>query len=357
MNKPSEPLAFTGERFIPGVKGEIWIEHWHRYHFAARWAAGRRVLDVACGEGYGTALLARVAAHATGVDISGPAVDHAKAEYAALANVEFKCASCTRIPLPDASIDVAVSFETVEHIEEQDAFLDELARVLGPGGVLVLSCPNKTEYTDKRNYHNEFHVKELYRAQLAQLVAARFPHVAWFGQRPSFFSVIAPEDTVPAGAAPMGQLVEVDEAHPAEAAASLANPLYYLVVASRDAASLAAIPPAVSVLADRDDWVHHDYEKVMRNLTETVARGAALEAQLRDREDSIIGLQRDVSALREQMREKENALTVALADYGREIGVRDAALADKDRELLRRRSVAWWLKLPVIRLLEFLGLR
>ena len=55
-------LPFTGERFIPGAKGEIWIEHWHRYHFATRWAKGKRVLDVACGEGYGTALLARVAA-------------------------------------------------------------------------------------------------------------------------------------------------------------------------------------------------------------------------------------------------------------------------------------------------------
>ena len=65
MNKPTDlavdDLPFTGERFVPGTKGEIWIEHWHRYHFAARWAAGKRVLDVACGEGYGTALLARVA--------------------------------------------------------------------------------------------------------------------------------------------------------------------------------------------------------------------------------------------------------------------------------------------------------
>ena len=48
----SGELPFTGERFVPGTPGEIWVEHWHRYHFASRWAAGRRVLDVACGEGY-----------------------------------------------------------------------------------------------------------------------------------------------------------------------------------------------------------------------------------------------------------------------------------------------------------------
>ena len=75
----SSDLPFTGERFIPGVPGEIWLEHWHRYHFAARWAMGRRVLDVACGEGYGTALLARTAAQVTGVDISTQAIGHAQA--------------------------------------------------------------------------------------------------------------------------------------------------------------------------------------------------------------------------------------------------------------------------------------
>ena len=54
-------LTFTGERFIPGTRGEIWMEHWHRYHFASRWVEGKRVLDIACGEGYGSALLAQAA--------------------------------------------------------------------------------------------------------------------------------------------------------------------------------------------------------------------------------------------------------------------------------------------------------
>jgi 2-polyprenyl-3-methyl-5-hydroxy-6-metoxy-1,4-benzoquinol methylase len=71
-------LPFTGERFIPGTPGEIWVEHWHRYHFAARWCEGKRVLDVACGEGYGSALLARGASRVTGVDISPEAVAHAQ---------------------------------------------------------------------------------------------------------------------------------------------------------------------------------------------------------------------------------------------------------------------------------------
>lgn len=345
----STDLPFTGERFVPGARGEIWIEHWHRYHFAARWAEGRRVLDVACGAGYGTALLARTAAQATGVDISPEAVAHAQREYAALANATFLCAPCTQIPLPDASVDVAVSFETVEHITGQEAFLAELSRVLTPSGVLVMSCPNKLEYTDKRDYHNEFHVKELYRAELAQLVGAKFPHVVWYGQRPSFFSVIAPE-TAPS---PTGQLVELEEAHPEEASAALANPLYFLVVASRDAASLAALPPSLSVLSDRGDWVHRDYEKVMRNLEDQVARGRELEEQVRDREMSILGFQRDASVMRTELTDR----LVDVADLHREVALRDKAIAEKDLELARRKGLRWWLKLPAARLLELLGLR
>ena len=230
-------LEFTGERFIPGTPGEIWLEHWHRYHFAARWVTGKRVLDVACGEGYGSALLARSAARVTGVDISAQAVGHAQSAYAALANATFTCASCTQLPLPDASIDVAVSFETLEHIHEQEAFLAELARVLAPGGVLLISCPNKREYSDNRGFVNEYHVSELYREQLAALLQAHFPHTTWHAQRPTFYSVIAPESN--AGA---GEFFEAAKDEPAAAARAQSAPLYYLLVAGRDSASSTSCP-------------------------------------------------------------------------------------------------------------------
>jgi len=349
-------LAFTGERFVPGAKGEIWIEHWHRYHFAARWCAGKRVLDVACGEGYGSALLARHAAHVTGIDIAAEAIAHARTSYAALANAEFVAASCTALPLAGASVDVAISFETLEHIAAQAEFIDELARVLKPDGVLVLSCPNKLEYSDKRGFANEFHVKELYRDELEALVAARLPRLAWYGQRPSFFSVIAPE-SVPSGAAAggatAGELVEIAEAGASEPTHALSHPLYFLVVASRSAASIASLPPALSVLADRDDWVHRDYEKVMRNLEATVARGASLEARIADGESSITALQDEVRvanasrcATEAKLVQREGALHAREA----ELAVRNITLADKERELERRRGWRWWLKLPLVRL-------
>jgi SAM-dependent methyltransferase len=349
-------LAFTGERFVPGTKGEIWIEHWHRYHFAARWCEGKRVLDVACGEGYGTALLARHAAHVTGADISAEAIAHARSRYASIANAEFLEASCTALPLDDASVDVAISFETLEHIAAQAEFMEELARVLKPEGVLVLSCPNKLEYSDKRGFINEFHVKELYRDQLEALVAARLPEVAWYGQRPSFFSVIAPESAlVPAAGnvAATGELVEIAEPEAGEATHALSHPLYFLVVASRSAASIASLPPALSVLADRDDWVHRDYEKVMRMLEESAARGTHLDAQLADRERAIAAMNDEVRVANASRCETEAKLVQresALHAREAELAVRNISLADKDLELNRRRSWRWWLKLPLIRL-------
>ena len=266
-------LPFTGERFIPGTRGEIWIEHWHRYHFASRWAADRRVLDIACGEGYGSALLARSAGHVTGVDVSTQAIEHAKRAYAGLGNVEFKVGSCTAIPIADASVDVAISFETVEHIREQEEFMAELARVLKPDGVVVLSCPNKAEYTDKRRTENEFHVKELYREELAALVRARFPHAAWYGQKPSFYSVIAPEGQT----ARQGELIEVSEKAPDHGAAHIASPVYFLLVAGRERAAVDAVPATLSVFADHDDWAYNDWFRVTRENRANQERVQELE--------------------------------------------------------------------------------
>ena len=342
-------LPFTGERFVPGARGEIWIEHWHRYHFARRWAAGRAVLDVACGEGYGSALLARDAASVAGVDISQDAIAHARSRYASVANLRFECAPCTRLPLEAASVDLAVSFETIEHITEQAEFLAELARVLKPGGLLVLSCPNRLEYRDRRNFENPFHLKELYREELAHLVGAHFPHVAWYGQRPSFFSVIAPE----AAGSAAGQLVEVGEADPANAAARLESPLYFMLLASRDAGAVAAVPPALSVLADRGDWVHRDYEKVMRELATTVERGTSLERQVADRERSIAALQEESHSLqhaRDELREALAQRDATLAERESELARQRDELSARDREIVRRRGWRWWLKLPFVRL-------
>jgi SAM-dependent methyltransferase len=166
----SQELEFTGERFIPGTAGEIWHEHWHRYHFAAPLVAGLDVLDVACGEGYGSALLAARARSVIGADIAPGAVDHARSRYAAIPNLEFRQADCAALPFADASFDV-VSFETIEHILTQAPFLDEIRRVLRPDAFPSSPVPTRRVQRPPPRVTNEFHVRELYRAELAALLA------------------------------------------------------------------------------------------------------------------------------------------------------------------------------------------
>ncbi len=347
----SGDIEFTGERFIPGTRGEIWVEHWHRYHFAARWAKGLRVLDAACGEGYGTALLARHAAHVTGVDLSPDAIAHARRTYANLANAEFIEASIAKLPLPGASFDVVVSFETVEHIPVQQEFIAEVARVLKPGGVLVMSCPNKLEYSDKRHFDNPFHVKELYREELAALVAQRFPEVRWYGQRPSFFSVIAPESN-----AASGELIEVVESAPGEAGSKIENPLYFLIVAGITGDAVDRVPPPLSVLSDRDEWVHRDYEKVMRDLGGCAREREHAITLVEERDGAIAFMTRDILEWKKLKEDADARYAEGEAWLRRQIAERDeqlraqvAVIEAKDRELTRRGGLRWWLLLPLYR--------
>lgn len=354
----SDTLEFTSERFVPGAGGEIWYEHWHRYHFAAHFVAGAEVLDIACGAGYGSALLARHAARVTGADLSPQAVNHARAQYAGVPNLEFRQADCADLPFAGATFDAVVSFETIEHIAAQEAFLDEVCRVLRPGGRLILSCPNKVEYSDRRDYVNEFHVRELYRDQLATLLAPRFPHLAWFGQRTSFFSVVWPEQT-PVQA----ELFEVSETSAAARSAGHARPMYFIVVASRSAAAVASAAPMLSVLADRDEWLYRDYEKVMRELGGACRRGNALEAQVtawqqhcdeavRQRDQlqaAVTACEADLAASRASLAAVEAELTATNAAFAtvETAQVRLAGEIDRLRhEIARRASVRWWLLLP-----------
>src|SRR5436190_4788638 len=114
MNPADEKhLEWTGERYVPEVSGNIRLEHLHRYLIARELSRDKCVLDIACGEGYGSNLLASVAANVVGVDIAQNAIDHAAVRYSRQ-NLQFKQGSCEAIPLPDGAVDVVVSFETIE---------------------------------------------------------------------------------------------------------------------------------------------------------------------------------------------------------------------------------------------------
>jgi hypothetical protein len=104
-------------------------------------------------------------------------------------------------------------------------------------------------------------------------VRSRFPHATWYGQKPTFYSVIAPEGV----AASAGELVEVSEKVPDRGTPHLASPVYFIVVASRSREALEARQPTVSVFADHDDWAYNDWYSVTRQFRAGQERIAELE--------------------------------------------------------------------------------
>ncbi|WP_076998624.1 class I SAM-dependent methyltransferase [Variovorax sp. KK3] len=251
-------LDFTGERFIPTESGEIRYEHMHRYCWAQSLCAGRDVLDIACGEGYGSALLAQVARSVVGVDISQEAVDHAARNYERLTHLRFAQGSATAIPVEDSSIDVVVSFETLEHLDEQEEMLAEIRRVLKPDGLLVISSPNKKVYSDDRNYVNEFHVKELYFDELDALLGRHFGATRYFGQRFLTASALLPLERA---STRYEALLLGDAGASAETLLSHEN-MYFVAVCAASAHLLPVISPNLFVEPGTD--LYTEQQGVMR---------------------------------------------------------------------------------------------
>ena len=193
---PANPEALANiregvpERFVPGIiaGGLIEVEHLSRYHWAAQFAPGRRVLDVACGAGYGCALLAEAgAASVVGVDRSEGLIE-------AIApgmpdGVELQVGDIRSLALPDAAFDLIVCFETIEHVEDPRAALTELARVLSPDGLMVVSTPER-RLTGGDNPH---HLHELTREELESELAERFASVQLFREEAFLSSAIIPD--------------------------------------------------------------------------------------------------------------------------------------------------------------------
>lgn len=172
-------LDYTGERMVPeAAEGSTFWEHVERYRFAIPYARGRRVLDIACGEGYGTAALAASGASSIiGVDISPETCAHARDKY----RIDARAGSAGAIPLPDACVDVVVSFETIEHLERPDDFLKECHRVLVPSGRLIVSTPNRPVY-HLRSPSNAFHHHEMTLDEFQDALSQQFHEISLLGQ-------------------------------------------------------------------------------------------------------------------------------------------------------------------------------
>jgi GT2 family glycosyltransferase/SAM-dependent methyltransferase len=248
-------MDFTGERFLPSESGEIRHEHLHRYAWCRSLVAGKAVLDIACGEGYGSAILAEIAASVVGVDISQEAVEHASRIYADIPRLAFRQGDAASIPLPDNSFDVVVSFETIEHHDKHVEMLSELRRVLRPDGILILSSPNRPVYSDKAGYHNEFHVKELDFGELDELLRRYFGQIRYYGQRLAVGSALTPlaiedaESQVDALTDTSGGVLN--------RSVRLIDPVYFVAIATSSELSLPKLPPSVFFSEEEDLYTHH----------------------------------------------------------------------------------------------------
>jgi SAM-dependent methyltransferase len=175
-------LTLTGERTIPGLDVE---NYWFRRHevvyqqLAPR-CAGLEVLEAGCGEGYGADLISRVARRVIALDYDETTVAHVRARYP---RVEVMHGNLAELPQADASVDVVVNFQVIEHLWDQTQFVRECARVLRPSGLLMVSTPNRITFSPGRDTPiNPFHTRELNADELTRLlVDAGFTSVSMSG--------------------------------------------------------------------------------------------------------------------------------------------------------------------------------
>ncbi|MDE0106997.1 MAG: class I SAM-dependent methyltransferase [Bryobacterales bacterium] len=235
----------SGERLVLDASDpDLRNEHLARYCFAEPLARGRRVLDVGCGEGYGTARFVGDSAAVYGLDNSEQAISSARANSSGVVLVR---GDCVKLPFADASLDLVTAFEVIEHLNGREDFISEAARVLGTTGVFVVSTPNRDYYQTTRDEPNPFHVHEFAYEEFHAALTAAFRHCAVFLENHvgavSISSPSAGETTAH---------VETREADPASAH-------FFVAVCSmrplNDLQGLAFLPRDANLLREREQHI------------------------------------------------------------------------------------------------------
>jgi O-antigen biosynthesis protein len=331
-------LEWTGERFLPWLEhSTIAYEHLHRYAYASTFVKGKRVLDLASGEGYGSKMMSNTASFVTGIDIDDKAVEHAKTKYGSQ-NLQFLAGSISAVPIhDDYSFDVIVCFEAIEHIEDHEQLLKEVKRLLKPDGTFIVSTPNKLVYHDEARDENPFHVKELYFEEFQQILGRYFRNLQFLGQR------IHPSSTIwPVGVKNNGAFEEFvldrTEAEFRFIPNDLRVPVYFIAIASDSAV---AVPEPSSVLIDHSDGLINEAKKALEWREEKIS---SLEEGLKWREELLEGKEKSISSLEEglkwheaqakhfevQVRQLNDGLAwtqAQLADISKQVASNEEALA------------------------------
>ena len=249
------------ERYLPGeMHGSmVEAEHLVRYAWVAPLAAGRRVLDAGCGHAHGCLTLAAGgASHVVGVDVAGAMLDAVRPLMPPA--VRLESARLEDLPFPDGSFDLVVCFEAIEHVDDHDRALDELRRVLGPGGVLALSTPNRRMSPPGNPYHTHEYEPE----EIEGALRARFEAVNMWNQVDWITSTILAPDQ---GGGPLPGLQFSVVPGGGE------EPLYTVALAGDP--PLASPPPAATAagVVELRAWLEQSaaLEQVNRNLQAHIA--------------------------------------------------------------------------------------
>lgn len=272
-------LTFTGERIVPQADNcepqfarKMYQEHIARYLFAAQFCQGRQVLDVGCGVGYGSQLLARRGAgHVTAFDVSADAVKHARGNYAH-ENVDFRVESADAFQI-GRTFDVVTCFELIEHVDAQDEVLRRIAAHLSDDGMLLISTPRAL--AQKRS---SFHTREFSLEEFRAALAKHFEHLTFFFENNHFASLVT--------AGPPSVLDRIELI--AEPPLALEHADYFICVASRKPlgpervqSQLVINDDAYVQLLERDvDILHRAENESQARERACRARQAELEQQL-----------------------------------------------------------------------------
>jgi 2-polyprenyl-3-methyl-5-hydroxy-6-metoxy-1,4-benzoquinol methylase len=305
-------------------------EHIARYLWASKLVVRCRTLDAGCATGYGSRMLSEGGA----LEVVGVDVDEAVlkvASHSAPDNVRFEVADIGRLPFDSGSFERVVCFETIEHVEDPDAALDELKRVLAPGGLLILSSPNPDRYLPSEE-HRQHRYKP---AELRAVLEARFKDVRLLQQHAMLASVTTEQLVA-------GALVRPSVSSTVDAAAGSES--YTLALAGDALPDTSATTVALTTTVEIRELLEH-----VASQAEAIRGGLELRAELedarRDRREALQLLARRerelaqlpvladrVLAAQAQLHEQRSALSAEIDDLG-------ARIADLGAELERRRAL------------------
>ncbi|MDQ6699837.1 MAG: methyltransferase domain-containing protein [Acidobacteriota bacterium] len=340
-------LEFTGERIVPGLADQnLWNEHQSRYAFARQFASGKRVLDAGCGTGYGAAELATHAHEVLGIDCSQEAVDYARTNFVR-DNLKFKQGWCHQLPAADASVDLVVAFEVIEHLNEWREFLAEARRVLTEHGLFLVSTPNKLYYGESREEAgpNPFHVHEFEYAEFRDELAGVFANVSMLAQNHGECIVFRPLGIHVAESAMLEAAEERsdgDTAHFLLAVCGVGTlPFVQSFVYEPGAANILRererhIKKLEGELRLKSDWLEQERSKLSERNREHsalvdmfAAQNVELEARNRWAQES----QREAQARGERVVELQQELEVAQRSFELAVEGYEAKIASLEREI------------------------